>query len=186
MKTTNNTNPSLRVLPKAAEVMAFSQEQINALPFFYDLDKIKEGGFAKRTWAKAPASLVYIARIDGPHVYWAFANKLNGIINLANGNASFVISGHYAWGDKYYTPRTTNPENLLQFFVVPTTPKQCAIAKGTDENDAVAYETRLGYQRHGFIDFDATTIDGVGLLTDTETGETIPVAFNVQIGRAHV
>ncbi len=76
-------------LPTPEVIMAFSKDDVNALPNYYDLDNIKVGGFAKKGWLKAGNSLVFIMGIDGNTVYWTWANAFNGYIS-ADGWASNV------------------------------------------------------------------------------------------------
>lgn len=61
------------------------------------------------------------------------------------------------------------------------TPKQAAKSAGTDLNDAVNYETEQGQVRRGFVDFEALSEDGIGLLQDLDTGETVSVTFSIEL-----
>lgn len=99
-------------LPSAEQIKSFTEDQIKSLPDFFDLDQINPGSFAKKTWAKAGPSLVFIVGVDGNTVYWNWANPFNGCINT-EGWASNVrkVTGLVYKNGYCYTPETTNPQD---------------------------------------------------------------------------
>jgi hypothetical protein len=65
-----------------------SIEEIEQLPNWYELDKIKAGDFAKRPRYKATSSLVYILKNEGTTVNFAFLSS--GVVNVIGYSANVI------------------------------------------------------------------------------------------------
>lgn len=96
-------------LPTVEKVKSFTQEMIDKLPRYDDIENLKAGDFARYGWMRAPNSLVYILHVDPFTVYYQWANAFNGYVDPKEGYAASIRKSDT--GNFYYSSGANLQDN---------------------------------------------------------------------------
>ncbi len=102
-------------LPTAEIIKSFTREMIDALPNWDDHDKTGLGGFAKKQWMKAPASLVFIVIKDKHDIGYVTLNSYNGAISKNFFTGSIFLRD--VFGGKMWVAGPMNMYSDIQHYV---------------------------------------------------------------------
>lgn len=102
--------------PTPEFIMSFTQEQVEKLPSYTNVDKLPVGSYAKRGWMKAPSSLALIVRnevIEKGYgtIAYVMCNIFNGVVSDTCYVGSAYKRNSIAMGD-YYIIQGMNPDNI--------------------------------------------------------------------------
>ncbi len=123
-------------IPTSTEIMAMTQEQIDALPCYNEMDKVTLGGFARKTWALAPSSLVIIIQKDGCNLAYMNVNKFNGVISDTC-YAGMVFEREYLGGGKFWKCEPFNMYSITDYLKEAPYCFQCGEVLSPDNNGVV-------------------------------------------------
>lgn len=113
-----------------------SQEQIELLPYYNEMDKVQLGGFAKKTWALAPSSLVIIIRKDNCNLAYMNANKFNGVTS-DKCYAGMIFEREYLGGGKFWKCEPFNMYSVNEYLKEVPTCFKCGEALSLDNNGVI-------------------------------------------------
>lgn len=110
------TETTLLKRPTKQQIMAFTQEMIEALPTWRERDKLQAGSFAKETWLKAKSSLVFICKNDmnSTTISYCSANPFNGHFST-RGYFCTVLKKEVQFNDMW-VHSTSTPDDFEYLF----------------------------------------------------------------------